>query len=131
MASHGPKKSADSSANDALAQITNTFREEHPKLDTAIKNYMAYLTALKVSTGGDDTPAVTPKHILMLSRYVLNGLNDPSLLPSIADFGQKYEQRSDQDALERIDEIARYKVAFTLGKKLQEQGAKRTRFFGA
>ena len=135
------------SADEALKRIADTFKLEQPKLAAGIKNYLSHVTALSLASGSNqhvpiDTSgaavaataaiqsAAKPLHILAVSRYVLNGLNDPALLPTPVEFGTRYPQDDCQLGMDRIDELAKYKVAFTLGHTLQQQGHKRTQYFG-
>jgi hypothetical protein len=128
-----------STSNAELDKITQQFVAEQPKLDTAVKNYLSYLSALRVSADTGDADGsggppskVTTTHTLALSRYVLNGLNDSTLLPSPVEFGVRYPQPEAQTGLSRIDDLARYRVAYVLGAKLTaETRSKRTQFFGA
>jgi hypothetical protein len=125
----GPAGTATSSTP-FLDGMAAQFRAEQPKLDKAVKNYMMYHAALTMSSG-DEHPAVAkPVHALTLARYVLNGLNDASLLPDPVEFGARHPQPEQQPGFDRLDELARYKVAYAVGAKLQQQGHKRTQFFG-
>ena len=120
-----------------LQRLTRHFVEERPKIDTAVKNFMSYITALKVSANHNDAilePSVLDKinltHIMALSRYVLNGINTESLLPEPLQFGIRYPQGEEQTGSDRLDELFKYRVAYMVGKKIREQGGKRTRLFG-
>lgn len=141
-------RSGSPSANEALKSIADKFKAEQPKLAAGIKNYLSHVTALSMSSGSNQhVPvdssgaaaaaaaavelAAKPMHIIAVSRYVLNGLNDPALLPTPVEFGSRYPQDDSQLGMDRIDELAKYKVAFTLGHTLQQQGHKRTQYFGA
>lgn len=114
---------------EALAALTQAFKDERPKLANAIKNYLAYIGATRRAAGGEPV-AHSTVHELAMGRYVLNGLNDPNLLPAPSEWGAKHPQKPDQLGIDRLEQLTKYKVAFLLGNQVALKGAKRTHFFG-
>ena len=119
--------------HETLRQLTTEFAQEFPKMDAAVKNYISYLSALKLSGNDfqDFGDKLTIQHITALSRYLLNGLNTATLLPTPVEYGDRYPQAENQTGVDRLDELTKYRVAYGVGNQLAEQGGKRTRFFGA
>ena len=98
---------------------------ELPKLDSAMKNMVALLSAKSILTN-DSIPAL---ELLNCARVILKCLNEHHMI-DVVEWGSLYPQGPTQTAMERIAQLTQYKVARALRSKAQQMGGKPSKLFG-
>lgn len=109
-----------------LTHLSEVLMKDQPKLDVLFKNLIAISCA-----ESQLTEEITTIHVaLLIVRLFLGKLQSYELV-EVAQWGLLNEQKEEQTASDRIDQISRYKVVRLIWLKLKNQGMKISKAFGA
>ena len=105
---------------DPLEAWLDELTHDLPTISDAFKTLLAHELAQahveqRMAFGSTDVAGA-----LAAVRAVLSAIN-MLRLPSPVEYGAQFPQADAQSGLDRMDQIAKYKVAYTLGKSLQQQ----------
>ena len=139
-----------SSSEEGMEQLVSELHEDTPRISTAAKNVFTVLLA--TVHAGTISPAsvseeearvshtqharssqiFSPAHLQLSAKRVLVGIRAAlAELPEPITWSTQNPQGGDQTAVERLDEINRYKVAFLLKSRVEKnKKAKVTSLFG-
>lgn len=131
-----------------LEEKCSFIMNEEPKIESAIKNLMAVLlaSAVSFSTLSQSIPALhsedrddalrnriqenlNPGTALICARLLLKAINACEL-PDIVQWGLDNVQPEDQNGLDRLDDLCKYKVMCLLVNKARAKGGKVCKLFG-
>lgn len=126
-------------SDDVFNGLTLKLMNDEPRIENALKNFLSVLIG-KASVPSPSIPsssmistkqtiAILSKTYLTCGRLFLKHLQDFQLIDPVS-WGIKHTQQGSQSALERIDEITKYKVVFVLHKMVKEKNSKISQYFG-
>jgi hypothetical protein len=113
-----------SSEMEAIDNVSASFKNEQPKIATAVKNYISVIFSkaqVEAASAGGAAPNMT--QYLILARHLLKSIQAVAcVLPDPSAFAAAHPQSDDQTGISRIDEILRYKVLYSIVKMNSEKG---------
>uniref|UniRef100_A0A7S2WQL0 Uncharacterized protein n=1 Tax=Mucochytrium quahogii TaxID=96639 RepID=A0A7S2WQL0_9STRA len=121
-----------SSGSQVLDRHADVLAHEVPKIGTAVKNFLTVRIANKYVLGTDDAVGedgqperleVDANGLHKIAGAILRVVNKKELL-SPAQWNEKYPQKEDQSGLERMEEIAEYRVTYTVCEKVRSNNLK-------
>ena len=101
----------------ALDRVLVDLAEDLPRISDALKNLLAHEVAAAHVEQRQPFGAAGPAQSLAAVRAVLQAINSAKL-PTPHDYGVLFPQPDSQSGLDRMDEITRYKVAYSLSRSL-------------
>ena len=115
------------------AAIVREIQEEQPKIDAAVKNWLAFKMASANTAATAQTPDAAQKAQMTFiahARKILVAVNSFSLMPS-PQWGALRPQGATQSGMSRMDQLSRYNVLHGMWERAaQVRGAKNTKLFG-
>jgi hypothetical protein len=109
-----------------LEQVMSTLLEETPKIDVAAKNFIAYYVGNQAASSAEGMSFTEGLRII---QSLLRHLQSTDLLPLNA-WLDAVPQGDDQTGIDRIDQVAKYKVIYSLRKRIEASGTRVSKTFG-
>ena len=117
----------DKAAEDILENLANNLMSQTPKIDTALKNLVAYYLGHQQTQGGRNPSTLMP-NVLKVIQTLSKAIQSVDLMPP-QEWASSIPQ-GDESATERLNAIAKYKVIYTLRNKIINSGNKVTKSLG-
>jgi len=113
----------------SLDRLVDEFSLDLPRISDAAKNLLSEELAKAHVELRLPFEAADANEALGAVRIVLQAVNNVKL-PSPVDYGVQFPQLDAQSGMSRIEELSKYKVAFTLNKKMLVSGQMPSKHMG-